>query len=121
MRLPQTLRLKASKDFARVKAQGSSHPGKFVVLSVLHDPVALPYRFGVITTKRLGQAVIRVRMRRLYREILRDVQAELLPGWIIVMIPRWRSPGVPIAELRSDWLRTARRAGILRPRPQPTA
>jgi ribonuclease P protein component len=122
MRLPLTLRIKASRDFARVKKEGSSFPGRYVVLSVLRDDSVRPFRFGLITSRKLGGAVTRVKLRRQFREILRSLQAELAPGWLIVIIPRWRSVDAPFEDMARDWKKTAIRAGIIPSKqPQPSA
>ena len=116
MRLPSALRLKASRDFARLRAQGRSTQGKHLVLSVLRVPEVVRFQFGLITTKKLGIAVIRNRIRRRLREIVREQQTHLQDGLHLVIIARWRAADANLDDLRKDFLRTAERAGILRPR-----
>jgi len=120
MRLPSTLRIKASRDFARLKREGASHQGRFLVLSVLHDSSVAPFRFGLVTTRRLGPAVVRNRIRRRLREVVRDQQLRIKPGVMIVIIARWRSPDASLEDLKRDWVKTATRAGILNPAPAPS-
>jgi ribonuclease P protein component len=113
MRLPLTLRMKSSREFLRVKKDGASFPGRYVVLSVLRDDNVRPFRFGLITSRKLGGAVTRVRLRRQFREIVRAVQMEIAPGWLCVVIPRWRAVDASFADMQRDWQKVARRAGIL--------
>ncbi len=115
MRLPSNLRIKLACDFARVKAQGSSHAGKFLVLGVLRVETLKEFQFGLITGGKLGNAVVRNRIRRLLREIVRAHRAEVVPGWQMVIIARWRAPQATLAELEQDWLRLARRMNLLKP------
>ena len=115
MRLPSALRLKESRDFARLRAQGQTTPGRHMVLSVLRVPEASRFQFGLITSKKLGIAVVRNRIRRRLREIVRAQQTLLIDGFQLVIIARWRSAEADLDELRQDYLRTAKRAGILRP------
>lgn len=115
MRLTSALRLKASRDFARLRAQGRSTPGKHLVLSVLRVPEVEQFQFGLITTKKLGIAVTRNRIRRRLREIVREQQTHLLDGLHFVIIARWRAADADLDELRKDFLRIAAKAGILRP------
>lgn len=114
MRLPSRLRLKESRDFAQVRALGQSHQGRCLAIGVRAVPGLAGFQFGLITTRRLGCAVVRNRVRRRLREIIRQDQAQLTPGIHLVMIARWRSAEASLDELRSDWRRIARRAGILR-------
>ncbi len=85
------------------------------MLSVLRVPETARFQFGLITTKKLGIAVIRNRIRRRLREIVREHQTQLLDGLHLVIIARWRAADADLDELRKDFLRTAERAGILRP------
>lgn len=119
MRLPSRLRVKESRDFARIKKEGSSQAGRFFVLGLLRDDSLADFRFGLVTGKRLGNAVQRNRLRRQMREIIRAARPRILPGHAFVTIARWRAPGAPYAELEQDWLRLARRAGLLVPEPRP--
>ena len=67
--------MKRASEFAMVRAQGSSAAGRFLVLSTLpysgEGAGAKESRFGIITTKRLGHAVVRNLLRRRVRELLR--------------------------------------------------
>lgn len=117
MRLPSSLRMKLACDFARVKSQGSSQAGKFLVLGVLRAEALEEFQFGLITGGKLGNAVVRNRIRRLLREIVRAHRAEIVPGWQMVIIARWRAPQATLAELENDWLRLARRMNLLSPKP----
>jgi ribonuclease P protein component len=114
MRLPSRLHIKASREFARIKKEGSTQPGRFLVVSVLRDSAEAGFRFGLVTTRKIGGAVVRNRVRRLFREVIRDSQDRLVPGLLVVIIARWRSPDATLEELKRDWLKTAARAGILR-------
>jgi ribonuclease P protein component len=113
MRLPSRLRLKESRDFAQMRRQGASAAGRFLVLAVLKQEGLQEFRFGIVTSRKLGGAVIRNRLRRRFREIVRAHRAEIAPGHDFVMIPRWRAVTAEFAELESDWLRLAQRQGLL--------
>jgi len=115
MRLPSTLRIKQSRDFARVRAEGVSFPGRHVILSVLRGGTEGGFRFGLITPKRIGVAVVRNKIRRRLREIIRAHRAEIVDGCLVVVIARWRAPEATLAELEKDWLRLAKKAVILKP------
>jgi ribonuclease P protein component len=113
MRLPSHLRLKHASDFARVREKGASYAGKYLVLGVLKDEGVAEFGYGLITGKKLGIAVKRNRIRRLLREIVRAHQAEIAPGWHFVVIGRWRASEATLQELERDWLKLAKRLGIL--------
>lgn len=114
MRLPSRLRLKASRDFSKVRELGQSFPGRCVVLGVQKVPDQSHFQFGLITTRKIGHAVIRNRIRRLLREVIRDQQGSFSDEVRLVVIARWRAAEVSLEDLRSDLMKTARRAGILK-------
>lgn len=115
MRLSAARRLKASSEFARVRAEGHSFPGRFVVLSVLRLPECEPWRCGLITSKKVGGAVQRNKVRRRLREIVRSIPIQ--DGVWIVTIARWRASEATFAELHEDWRKAAKRARLLLPPP----
>ncbi len=117
MRLPSTLRLKHACEFARVKAAGTSQAGKFLVLGVFRAENESEFRYGLITGRKVGNAVVRNRIRRRLREVIRAHRAEIGPGWHFVVIGRWKAPQAGLKELETDWLRLAKRLGILNPVP----
>lgn len=113
MRLPSRLRLKESRDFARIKEKGRSQAGRFFVLALLRDESVPDFQFGLITGKRLGNAVVRNKIRRQIREIIREHRAQIAPGWQFVTIARWRAAGADYADMEQDWVRLAKRQGLL--------
>jgi ribonuclease P protein component len=113
MRLPSRLRLKASRDFAEMRASGKSEAGRTLVLAVKRVENLAEFRFGIVTSKRLGSAVVRNRLRRRLREIVRAHRAEIRGGFHFVMIPRWRAVAAAYSDMEAEWLRLGRRLGLL--------
>ena len=111
MRFSSARRLRTSSEFGRVRAEGATFPGRYVVLSVLRTGEDLPWRVGIITSRKVGGAVQRNLVRRRLREILRPSP---LPGglWLVV-IARWRAAEATFEELEQDCQKVARRAGLL--------
>lgn len=110
--------MKRRADFARVKTTGQAKAGRFVILSTLADPALDSLRTGFITTKRCGKAHDRNLLRRRFRTL---VQAHA-SGFsekrrFLVTIARPGAAQATFAELEADWLRQARRLGLL-PRPE---
>jgi ribonuclease P protein component len=92
--MQQRFRLRRSADFKRVQEQGRSWRHPLAILSIA--PNDLPHnRYGFITAKRIGHAVLRNRVRRLLREAVREMEREspLRTSYDCVIIAR-----NPIAE-----------------------
>jgi ribonuclease P protein component len=110
---PKTRRLTHRLEFERVKRNGTTQRGKFLMLNAMPLENSGPWRAGFVTSSRLGGAVFRNRVRRRLREIVRRHQHELRQGIWFVIIARHGAVSAGYAALEDEWLRLARRASIL--------
>ena len=110
---PETLRLMRTSEFDRVKQRGHPERGKFMVLGILAIQNSGVSRVGFITSRRLGSAVVRNRVRRRLREIVRKHQPDLREDFWIVLIARRDAADASYLSLEDEWLRLAKRASIL--------
>jgi len=113
-KFPKTRRLTNPSEFELVKHKGRVQRGKFLVLSVLQAKDATsPFRAGFVTSRTIGNAVVRNRVRRRLREIVRRHQHEVTGGVWVVTIARAPAAAATYPELEAEWLRLAGRASIL--------
>ena len=113
LRFPRTARLFRSSEFARVRAGGASQHGRCIVLTVLRvDPVAAS-RVGIITSRRVGPAVARNRVRRRLRELVRLDRPILSQGFWFTLVARAAAADASFETLQTEWRRLAKRAGLL--------
>ena len=110
---PKTRRLTCSAEFDHVKKNGQAYRGQFIVLGVVPVKDAIRFRAGFITSRALGRAVVRNRVRRRLREIIRKHQREIIGGAWIVTIARANAARANYQQLEVEWLRLAKRASIL--------
>lgn len=104
------LRLRRRRDFDAVFRKGRAWHHELLVLRSL--PNALDHnRYGFVTPKRLGGAVVRNRLRRRLRESLRRLPAE--PGWDVVVSPKAPAAAATYQELNRAVVDLLTRAGIL--------
>ncbi|MGZ5001926.1 MAG: ribonuclease P protein component [Chthoniobacterales bacterium] len=108
-------RLTSSAEFARVREEGRTERGALLMLGALDLADASPFRTGLVTSKRLGGAVVRNRVRRRLREIVRRHQHEMRRGIWFVIIARPAAARASYAALEDEYLRLAKRAPILAP------
>jgi ribonuclease P protein component len=105
------LRLRDKDDFERLKTSGQTRRYPFLILNVV--PNRLPHnRYAFVTSKRLGKAVIRNRTRRVLREIVRQVDPVLAPGYDVLFIARGPIVGQPYAAVNEAVLTSLRHAGL---------
>jgi len=110
-------RLTNPAEFARVKAEGETQRGTLILVGVLEqvNEAALPFRAGFVTSKRIGGAVVRNRVRRRLRDLVRRHQHALRAGIWLVVIARPAAARASYSALEDEWLRLAKRAFILAP------
>lgn len=106
-------RLTHRPEYERVKREGITQRGNFMMLSVIGLEDSGPWRAGFVTSSRVGSAVVRNRVRRRLREIIRRHQHELRHGFWFVIIARQDAATATYRDLEDEWLRLARRASIL--------
>jgi ribonuclease P protein component len=71
-------------------------------------------RCGVITSRKAGGAVERVRVRRRLRELFRLHRALLPSGLWLVVVARQAAATATFSSLAEEWRALARRAGYLK-------
>jgi ribonuclease P protein component len=113
LRFSRAARLGWTAEFARVRAEGRSVHGKFMVLTVLRLAAAEPSRAGFITSRRVGGAVQRNRVRRRLREIVRADRPRVEPGFWFTLVARAAAAKASFANLRDEWRHLAKSSGLL--------
>ena len=115
LRLRRTARLQQPRDFARVRQQGQRSALGCLIANWHRLPDGMAPRLGVVTSRRIGGAVVRSRARRLLRESFRQHQNEFAQPVELVLVARNSIAGKTFAEVEKDLLTTLRRAGLLKP------
>ena len=113
MRLPKSFRLTKWGDFAKVRKEGQSVAGRFLVLGVVPSPGKPRFRVGFITSKKVGNAVTRNQVRRRLRAVVREFGESIKAGVDVVTIARYRAGSATYEQLRREWRWLARKAGIM--------
>ena len=95
--------LKKRRDFVRVQNAVRKRRGKRLI--VMKDPSISKstYRVGFTVSKRVGNAVVRNRVKRRLREIVRGSTSLLESGWDYVVVARPRAATSDFQALRKDF------------------
>ena len=104
-------RLRKRREFEECYASGVRVSGRHVQVFLLAGPSRERPRLGISVPRRVGNAVIRNRVRRRLREIFRRSRVQLLPrGGALVVNARPSAAAASFRELSEDLVRTVSRA-----------
>src|SRR4051812_34233388 len=106
---PKAKRLTRPAEFLQVKNDGTASRGVFMIVGIVNPAeTERSFRAGFVTSRRVGGAVVRNRVRRRLREIVRRHQHAVRPGIWMVLIARPAAARASSAQLEDEWLRLAR-------------
>jgi ribonuclease P protein component len=112
LRFSRGVRLKQKRDFVRTRNEGERLTVGCLIANWRRLPPGSPSRLGVVTSGRIGGAVVRSRVRRLLRETFRIHQLELAGAMDLVLVARPSIAGKGFAEVERDFLTMLRKAGL---------
>jgi len=113
LRLTRAMRIRQRGDFARLKQQGKRLVHGCLILNWLElTPGSLP-RLAVITSRKIGKAVVRNHCRRLMRECFRLHQHALRVPAEVVLIARPSMAGKSFTAVEADYLGVLREANLI--------
>ena len=111
--LKKKWRLRSNKDFRHIYRAGKAIPGKYLVVFKRENGICLT-RFGFSISKKVGNAVVRNRRKRILREISRKHQTSIKKGFDLVVIARVTSDkNLSFKELEKDYLKLLKKGGLL--------
>ncbi|MFM2082958.1 MAG: ribonuclease protein component [Verrucomicrobiota bacterium] len=113
LKFARAQRLKQSSDFARVRATGQRLVHGCLIANWQPLAEGSAPRLGVVTSGKIGNAVVRSRARRLLRETFRLHQHEFKTPMDLVLVARNSIAGRAFAAVEKDFLAVAHKAGLL--------
>ena len=93
------LRLRRSADFARAGRVGAVYRHRAVSISVCSNDLS-HNRYGIVTSRRLGKAVVRNKSRRRLRSILSQLHNLSSQGFDVVVIAKPAINQQPFRDLQ---------------------
>ncbi|MDQ0061524.1 ribonuclease P protein component [Paenibacillus harenae] len=108
------LRLRNRGDFSRIYRGGKSFANGQFVVYWSKQPDADPFRLGVSASKKIGNAVMRNRMRRMVKEIVRHQADRIAPKTDLILIVRKPATAMKMKEMEKSVLHVLKKAGLLK-------
>src|SRR5205814_2362149 len=108
------MRIQLGRDFSRARQEGQRLVTGCLIANWRRLPATAQTRLGVITSGKIGNAVVRGRARRLLRESFRLHQHDLAERVDLILIARASIKDKGFAAVEKDFLTTMRKAGLLK-------
>lgn len=106
-------RLKKNKEFQAVFREKKSKANRQFVVYQLDRKEQPHFRFGLSVSKRVGNAVVRNRIKRRIRETVRELEPRLCKSKDYVIIARKPTADMDFHEIKSSLIHVFKRAGVL--------
>ena len=114
LQFPRAMRLKRRREFDLAKRTGQRLVRGCLVANWLAGAKGTTSRLGVITSRKMGNAVERSRARRLLREVFRLHQHDFQEVVTLVLVARSSIVGRRLAEVERDFLAAMRASKLFK-------
>ena len=105
--------LKENYEFRRTYQKGVSAVSPVMVLYCRKNRLGRN-RLGLVSSTKLGHAVVRNRCRRRLREVYRLEKPQLKTGYDIILVARSRTATAPWPELQKPFRRLCRKVDLMK-------
>lgn len=105
--------LKKNKDFRKVYNKGLSVADRLLVVYKIPNKIS-DNRFGYSISKKIGNAVVRNRTKRIFREICRLHNNKLIQGFDIVIIARNPVKEKNYQEIKKSMFKLFKKCNLLK-------
>lgn len=112
--MQKKLRLRNRADFGRVYRSGKSFANRQLVVYWSVRPEIEQFRLGISASKKIGNAVVRNRMRRLIKEIVRSYEPRIRDHVDIIIIVRNGAVGMSYQELEKSVLHVLKKSSLFK-------
>lgn len=104
--------LRVSRDIEQVKRHGHRSSTQCFNLLVTRMEGAVS-QVGIVVGRRFGNAVKRNRSKRRFRELVREIYPDLIPGYHLLVFPKREALTLSFGELKELWRTTLSKRRLL--------
>lgn len=109
--LKHQFRIRTGKQYNNIYKNGKKYGGRYLLIYIMNKETG-GNRFGVVTSKKVGKAVKRNRVKRQIRAIIGQRKNEISGNHDFIVIARHHIYGVSSQELEKDFLKIMKKAKL---------
>ncbi|MCP3763094.1 ribonuclease P protein component [Domibacillus sp. A3M-37] len=111
--MKKSFRIKKNDDFQTVFSKGKSFANRQFVVYMYKKEQNVPFRIGLSVSKKLGNAVVRNRIKRYIRQSFTELKADIKPGYDFIVIARKPAADLSCAEVKGSLIHVLKLARAL--------
>ncbi|KIR02507.1 ribonuclease P protein component [Lachnospiraceae bacterium TWA4] len=105
--------IKKNEEFVKIYHHGKSKANKYLVMYIKESEDINTIRIGISVSKKVGNSVVRHRIKRLIKESFRLHTSELKTGYDLVVVARQSAKDKNYKEIESAWLHLVKLHNLL--------
>ncbi|HOQ09770.1 MAG TPA: ribonuclease P protein component [Syntrophomonadaceae bacterium] len=109
--LGREFRITTTQDYNNIYRDGEKFPGKYLILYVAKNQLG-HNRYGIVTSHKVGKAVVRNRIKRRLRALVRKMDPAIKPGHDMVLVVRHHAGAADYQQLEKDLSMVIRKAKL---------
>lgn len=109
--LAKEYRINSSRDYNNIYKNGKKVSGRYIIVYILDNECGFN-RYGVVTSKKIGNAVVRNKVKRQLRSIIKGNFDNVKTSHDIVIVGRYKISGVKYDLLNKDFMIVMRKSGL---------
>lgn len=99
----RTRRVRRRGDFLYAQRVGVRVTTPHFILLLARSPTTGPSRLGLVVSRKVGNAVVRNRVKRIVRECFRELPGFVPDGLDLVVIPRAGAAELSPSQIAAEW------------------
>ncbi|MGG3448829.1 MULTISPECIES: ribonuclease P protein component [Bacillaceae] len=111
--MKKSFRIKKNDDFQMVFSKGKSFANRQFVVYMHEKKQNVPFRIGLSVSKKVGNAVVRNRIKRYIRQSFMDLKTDVSPGYEFIIIARKPAADMTCNEVKSSLMHVLKLAKAL--------
>ncbi|WP_046176380.1 ribonuclease P protein component [Domibacillus indicus] len=111
--MKKSFRIKKNDDFQTVFSKGKSFANRQFVVYMYKKEQNVPFRLGLSVSKKLGNAVVRNRIKRYIRQSFTELKADIKAGYDFIIIARKPAADMSYADVKGSLIHVMKLARAL--------
>lgn len=111
--LPKKYRLKRKNEFSYIFKRGKTIANQYLVLYYAPAKQENENRVGFAVSKKIGNAVIRNRIKRRMREAIRPSLPYIIAGYDLIFIARIKIKGISFKDVEKNMYTLINKVGLM--------